>query len=294
MAIEKNIESSALIPHDPLQLYLAEVRRYPLLTREEELKLAILYQKNGDEGAAFKLVTSNLRLVIKIAMQYRRGFTKILDLIQEGNIGLMRAVQCFDPHRGVKLSSYASYWIKAFIMRFILNNWRLVKVGTTQSQRKLFFNLSKEKERLERMGFEATPKLLAETLNVSEGEVGEMTQRLGKSETSLFAQVGNKPGSFEVIDTIASEDGPLQDELVIEKERQEILRTKLKPFLDDLKERDRKIFKERVLAEEPRTLQDLGDEFGISRERVRQLEENMLRKAKKLFLNELEADFGLV
>src|SRR5213076_2191000 len=161
-----------------MQAYMAEVHRHPLLTRDEEHALAIRYREQGDLAAAARLVASNLRLVVKLAHQYHRNPLALLDLIQEGNIGLMQAVKKYDPERGVKLSSYAAWWIRAYILRFIMDNWKLVKLGTTEAQRKLFFKLRQEQERLTAQGFDVTPKLLAERLNVTEQDVVEMDQRL--------------------------------------------------------------------------------------------------------------------
>src|SRR5258708_15504744 len=164
---------------------MAEVWGHPLLSREEEHELAVKFARTRDPELAWRLVTANLRLVVKIAHEYRRAAFSLLDLIQEGNVGLMHAVQKYDPFRGVKLSSYAAWWIRAYILRYLMDNWRMVKLGTTQAQRKLFFNLRKEQERLLGQGFEAQPALLAEKLEVSEQDVREMDQRLGNDEVSL-------------------------------------------------------------------------------------------------------------
>src|SRR5918996_4129048 len=175
----------ALVAFDPLQRYLAEIRRFALLSREEEHRLAVRYKEYGDIQAAYKLVTANLRLVVMIAREYQRAFKNLLDLIQEGNVGLMEAVRNFDPYRGVRFPSYAVWWIRAYILRYIMNNWRMVKIGTTQAQRKLFFNLQKEKERLETEGFTPGPRLLAQHLGVKEEEVVEMEQRMSARDLSL-------------------------------------------------------------------------------------------------------------
>src|ERR1043166_2725537 len=177
--------AKAIVPTDTLQRYLSEIRRYPVLSREEEHKIAVEYKERGDVQAAYKLVTANLRLVVMIAREYQRAFRNLLDLIQEGNIGLMEAVKNFDPYRGVRFPSYAVWWIRAYIIRYVMNNWRLVKLGTTQAQRKLFFNLQKEKDRLAAPGFRARPKLLAQRLDVKEKEIVEMEQRLGGSDLSV-------------------------------------------------------------------------------------------------------------
>src|SRR5262245_55608269 len=194
---------------DPLAVYMSEIKRYPLLTREEEHELAVKYTKTGDVVAARRLVTANLRLVVKIAHEYRRAHRNLLDLIQEGNVGLLQAVKKYDPYRGVKLSSYAAWWIRAYMLKFILNNWRLVKIGTTQAQRKLFFNLRKEREKLEQLGFQPTAALLAEKLDVPEKEVVEMERRLAAPEASLDAPVGSggdDEGTRTRLDFLPSED----------------------------------------------------------------------------------------
>ncbi len=174
---------------DPLSRYFVEISRYALLSREEEKALAVRAHDHGDAGAAQQLALANLRLVVKIAMDYRRVWTNVLDLIQEGNLGLLQGVQRFDPHRGVKLSSYAAYWIRAYILKYLIDNIRLVRVGSSRAERKLFFRLNKEKQELESQGFEVGPKLLAERLDVSEEDVVDMEQRLSESELSLDAPI---------------------------------------------------------------------------------------------------------
>ena len=177
--------AGALVPFDSLQRYLAEIRRIPLLSREEEHTLAVRWHEKSDRQAAWRLVTANLRLVVMISREYQRAFHNLLDLVQEGNVGLLEAIKNFDPYRGIRFPSYAVWWIRAYIIRYIMNNWRMVKIGTTQAQRKLFFNLQKERDRLEREGFVAEPKLIAERLAVKEKEVVEMEQRLGGRDLSV-------------------------------------------------------------------------------------------------------------
>ena len=170
-ADESSSKDKALVPFEPLQRYLAEIRRFRVLSREEEHALAVEYKEFGNIEAAYKLVTANLRLVVMIAREYQKSFKNLLDLIQEGNMGLMEAVKNFDPYRGVRFPSYAVWWIRAYMIRYIMNDWRMVKIGTTQAQRKLFFNLQKEKDRIEAEGLVVGPKLLAQRLNVKEDEV---------------------------------------------------------------------------------------------------------------------------
>jgi len=279
----------AIRPATPLQAYLAEVRNYPLLTREEEIELAKRFQDEGDLQAARRLVTANLRLVVKIALEYYRNWMDLLDLIQEGNLGLMQAVKKFDPYRGIRLSTYSSFWIRAYILKFLMDNWRLVKIGTTQAQRKLFFNLKKEKERLEQFGFKPAPKMLAESLDVKESEVLEMDQRLGSRDESLDQPV-TEDGK-QTREMVLPSDGPGVDELVAEDEFVAIIKRKLMDFRRTLDQPDREkeaaIFDKRMMSDEPMTLQEVGELFGISRERVRQLESRLIKQLKEYLKKEL-------
>ena len=271
----------AISRFDPLSAYMREVQRHALLNPEEEHRLAIDYQKNPDDlAAAARLVTANLRLVVKIAYEYRRAYKNMMDLIQEGNIGLMQAVKKYDPYRGVKLSSYAAWWIRAYMLRFILNNWRLVKLGTTQAQRKLFFNLSKEKARLSALGIEPTDAEIAKRLNVAESDVAEMDKRLARSDASLDASVGESDGrSVSRVELMPSQ-GSTPDQIAEGAELSELLQDRLSEFREKLTGKDVIIFDKRVVADEPLTLQELGDEFGVSRERVRQLEARLTGKLR--------------
>lgn len=279
---------------DPLAAYMAEVTRHPLLSREEEVALARRYRDTGDVKAAYKLVASNLRLVVKLAHEYHRNPLSLLDLVQEGNIGLMQAVKKFDPDRGVKLASYAAWWIRAYILRYIMDNWKMVKLGTTEAQRKLFFKLRQEQERLLKQGIEVTPKLLADRLNVSEQDVVEMDQRLGNDELSIDAPL---PGSDDEKQTRADRLLPsaaqAPDESLGNQELRELFRTKLAKFAEGLNEKERFIFEKRLTSDEPMTLQDIGAQYGVSRERARQLEAALLERMKKYMREEI-ADFDLV
>jgi RNA polymerase sigma-32 factor len=279
----------ALARVDALQLYMQEVQRHPLLTAEEEHRLAEHYVKTGDVNAAARLVTANLRLVVKLAFEYRRAYRNIMDLIQEGNIGLMQAVKRYDPYRGVKLSSYSAWWIRAYILRFILNNWRLVKLGTTQAQRKLFFNLNKEKARLSAMGIEPTHAEVALRLNVDERDVVEMDRRLASGDASLDVSVGDSEGRQTTRMDLLSAAAPGPDQLTEGYELQELVRRHLDEFRTTLLGKELVIFDKRLVAEDPITLQQLGDEFGVSRERVRQLEARLTGKLRT-FLTEVLGD----
>jgi RNA polymerase sigma-32 factor len=286
---EDDSKEHALSRFDPMQAYLREVQRHPLLTPEQEHDLAMRYWQSGDVRSAHTLVTANLRLVVKIAYEYRRAYKNIMDLVQEGNVGLMQAVKKYDPTRGVKLSSYAAWWIRAYILRYILNNWRMVKLGTTQAQRKLFFNLNKEKQKLLAMGIDPTAKLIAERLNVEEKEVQDMDVRLGSSETSLDAPVGDSDGKSTARVDLMAAGGDLADVQLAEAELQNTLRGKLDTFRQTLKGKDLEIFELRLAAQdEPLTLQELGDRFGVSRERVRQLEARLVGRLRVHLKKELD------
>jgi RNA polymerase sigma-32 factor len=269
---EKAEAKSSLARVDALQMYMREVQRHALLSPPEEHRLAVHYSKSGDVEAAAKLVTANLRLVVKIAYEYRRAYRNMMDLIQEGNIGLMQAVKRYDPYRGVKLSSYAAWWIRAYMLRFILNNWRMVKIGTTQAQRKLFFNLSKEKARLSALGIEPSHAEIAKRLNVDEKDVVEMDRRLSRGDASLDASVSESDGKPTTRMDLLPAAGVGPDLIAEGSEIQEIVRERLEEFRKTLSGKDIAIFDKRLVSEEPMTLQQLGDEFGVSRERVRQLE----------------------
>jgi RNA polymerase sigma-32 factor len=279
--------SRSLARLDPMQQYLREVQSHPLLTPEEEHSLAIKYVETGDVAVAARLVTANLRLVVKIAYEYRRAYKQIMDLVQEGNIGLLQAVRRYDPYRGVKLSSYSAWWIRAYILRFILNNWRLVKLGTTQAQRKLFFNLNKEKARLSAMGIEPSPAEIARRLGVEEQEVVDMDRRLSAGEASLDAPAGDTEGrAVSRLDMLPTTDAA-PDTRVAQEEIQQLLKEKLSTFRTTLTGKDVQIFDERLVAENPLTLQELGDKFGISRERVRQIEARLTGRLREYLKSEL-------
>ena len=262
---------------DTLTRYMAQLGQHAPIPREEEHALAVRWREQGDVDAARQLVLSNLRLVVKIAMEYRRAWTNVLDLIQEGNLGLMQAVQRFDPYQGVKLSSYGAYWIRAYILKYIIDNIRMVRVGRSRAERKLFFRLNKEKRELERQGYEPEPKLLAEKLEVSEDEVRSMEQRLSESDLSLNAPVRRDESSAEYGDFLPA-PGASAEEHVGDAQLRAVFLEKVQAFAEDCNERERRIIDERLLAEEPRTLQELGREFGVSRERVRQLEARLLER----------------
>ncbi|MDL1955480.1 MAG: RNA polymerase factor sigma-32 [Candidatus Desulfofervidus auxilii] len=268
-----------------VQRYLWEINRYPILTPEEEFRLAKLYKEKHDREAAFKLITSNLRLVVKIALEFQHFWvSNLMDLIQEGNIGLMMALKKYDPDKGIRFSYYATFWIKAYILKFILDNWRLVKIGTTQAQRKLFYNLYKEKEKLAQLGYEPMPQLIAQRLQVRESDVIEMEQRMGSSEVSLDA-----PLSADTDDSLV-EVIPAQSETPEESwanaEIKELLRKKIDSIKESLSPKERDILELRLLSDKPLTLKEIGKKHGISRERIRQIEARLLKKLREYLKKE--------
>ena len=279
-------DDKALIRYDPLQRYLAEISHYKLITREREKELGLKIQEESDTEAAYELVTSNLRLVVKIALEFQRMWMQnLLDLIQEGNIGLMQAVKKFDPYKNVKFSYYASFWIKAYILKFIMDNWRLVKIGTTQGQRKLFFKLKKEKQHLIDQGFDPKPKLLSEKLGVSEREVIDMDQRLDGWDVSLDTPI-KEDSDTDRMDFVSSEAESAEDQMA-KKEIETLLHKKIDDFKKTMSSRELEIFELRVFSDSPATLQEIGDKYNISRERVRQIEKNIIKKIKEYLKNEL-------
>jgi len=273
------------IPYDPLKKYLSEVSKYPVLTREEELEISMKVFKDKDRAAAQKLAISNLKLVVKISLEYYNTYLNILDLIQEGNVGLLHAVKKYNPYKGTKFSTYASFWIRAYILKYIMDSWSLVKIGTTQGQRKLFYRLNKEKQKLEALGIYPAPKLLASTLDVKEEEVEDMEKRLAYTDISLEAPVHDESDDT-IMDMMKS--GENVEEVVAEKEKSDILAKKVAEFKKTLNDKELFIFEQRIMAEEPSTLQEIGARFSISRERVRQIENRVLKKFKERFKGEME------
>ena len=268
-------QKGGLVPLDPFAAYLQEAKKYPILTEEEEKELAIRLRETGDVDAAYQLTTANLMLVVKIAMTFKREWQNVMDLVQEGNVGLMKAVKNFDPFRGVRLSAYATWWIKSYILKYILDNWRLVRVGTTNARRKLLFNLKKEKERLEREGFDPSTKLLAKHFGVDEGEIIDVEASIGAFDVSF--------------DTPTHPDSPmtpaqsLSDGKSLEKgaeigQFREILQQKIEGFKSELKSTEIEILEKRILSESPQSLQEIGDQRGVTREAVRQSEQRLLKK----------------
>jgi RNA polymerase sigma-32 factor len=266
---------------DALKAYLHQISKYKLLSIEEEKELTKQLIETGDIEVAKKLVTANLRLVVKIALEYKSSYKNILDLIQEGNIGLMKAVSKYDPSKGAKLSYYASWWIRSYILKFILDNFRLVKIGTTQEQKKLFYNLMREKERLMNQGLEPDVKLISQNLGVSEKAVKEMDMRLSSSGSEVSIDKPQFADSNVTLGDMLSDDDTDDVESALgHMQGMNILQEHLQDFVEGLKERDKDVFKKRLLSEVPPSLQSIADEYGVSRERIRQIEERLIKHLK--------------
>jgi RNA polymerase sigma-32 factor len=263
---------------DGFEHYMAQVNRFDLLSPDEEYELAVRFRRDGDLEAAHRLVCANLRFVVKVAFEYRGYGLRLADLVQEGNIGLMQAVRKFDPERGLRLITYAVWWIRATIQNFIMKSWSLVKIGTTQAQKKLFYKFAQTRNALRNLTGAETHAAIAEELDVDEAVVEEMSLRLGHRDTSLDVELAAGEG-YSLLDVLADQRDN-QESLLIDREEREHLSRRASAALDDLPPRERQIIEQRILAETPRTLQEIADEFGISRERVRQLEQNALRRLK--------------
>ncbi len=289
------LSSTGLAPYDPLRRYLWEISRFATLSRDEEQRLAVLYHETGDREAAFRLVTSNLRLVVKIAMIYHKVYRNILDLIQEGNLGLMQALRRFDPGRGTRLPTYAAWWIKAYILKFLLDNSRMVRIGTTNARRKILMNLNREKRELEAKGIVPTSQLLAQNLGVEEKELLEVEQGMTGPDISLDAPVGDE-GDIRFEDTLNLMEQSV-DEKIAQGEFRHLLERKFEEFGGTLSERERIILNRRLVADQPQTLQQIADLYGISREAVRVAEKKLVAKIKKYMVESFgdvrEIEFNL-
>ena len=284
-----------LVRYDPVRHYLLEISKYEPLTPEEERRLAKLYHDEGDVEAARRLVTSNLKLVVKIAFLYNKVYTNLMDLIQEGNLGLLQAVKKFNPDKGARLPTYASWWIKAYIIKFILDNFRIVRVGTTNDRRKLLLNLRKEKRRLESQGIVPTSKLIAQNLSVSEEDVVDVENSIKSHELSLDAKMSNDSDLY-YLETLASTED-LIDEKLAAGQLKDFIDSKFTEFATFLSEKEKVILKERLLAEEPLTLQSIADRYGVTREAIRISEKKLVGRIKEYmkeaFEDIKEVDFSL-
>ena len=271
---------------DSFSKYLSEIRMFPLLDEQEEHRLAIRLFEENDLAAAQSLITSNLRFVVKIAAEYKNYGLKMLDLVQEGNIGLMLAVRKFNPYRGFRLITYAVWWIKAQIQSYIVSSWSLLKIGTTQAQRKLFFKLKQAKNAIQRMtGGDDDLMATAESLDVSEAEVEEMELRL-MGEVSLDAELVSGEGG-SLLETLVDER-PNQECQLSQLQEQQVLKHAVADAVSRLGEKEQFVVEHRISADEPMTLQEIADHFSISRERVRQIEENALKKIKGFLVSRIE------
>jgi RNA polymerase sigma-32 factor len=276
-------DTTEIARYDPLRRYLAEISRFIPLKRDEEHQLAIHYHETGDREAAYRLVTSNLKLVVKIAMIYQKVYRNLLDLIQEGNLGLIQAVKRFDPLRGTRLPTYAAWWIKAYILKFLLDNSRMVKIGTTNARRKILMNLNREKRELEAKGIVPTSKMLAENLGVDEQELRDVEQGMAGPDVSLDAPLG-EDSDTHYIDTLRMMEESV-DEKIAQGEFREMLERKFADFSETLSEREKEILTRRLIADEPETLQQIADRYGISREAVRVAEKKLIAKLKKYMVD---------
>jgi RNA polymerase sigma-32 factor len=270
-----------------LETYLVQINQFPLLTQEEEFKLAVRYRKHNDIDAAQKLITSNLKFVVKVAFEYKSYRVKLLDLIQEGNIGLMMAVKKFNPHKGYRFISYAIWWIRAYIQNFIIKTWSLVKIGTTQAQKKLFYKIGKIRKALESDGEnEKKYELLAHDLDVAKEDIIEMEQRMAARDLSLDAPF-DEGQELTHLDLL-KEDSPNQEEALAQEEEKKIREHEVQNAMKRLSEKEVYVIQNRIMAEDPLTLQQIGDHLKLSRERVRQIEGEALKKLKKEFSTQLE------
>ncbi len=262
--------------------YLQEIRQYRVLDREEANSLAVRFQKQDDLEAGHRLVLSNLRLVVKIALSYKKYWShNFLDLVQEGNIGLLRAVKKFDPYRGIKFSYYASYWIRAHILKFIVDNWRVVKICTTEAMRKLFFNLNKEIKSLELQGIKPDDELLAQRLRVKKSQVADAVKRINLSDLSFDAPL--RSDSEQTLQNITPGTAQITEEVAAKNEMKGRIKQVLAEAEDKLSERERFILRKRLFTDAPLTLQAIAEIFMVSRERIRQLESQLLYKLRLVF-----------
>jgi len=289
--------STAYLPvaTDSFEHYMVQINRFQLLEPEEEHALAKRYYEDEDLDAAHKLITANLRFVVKVAHEYRAYGMKMLDLVQEGNIGLMMAVKKFDPEHGTRLITYAVWWIRAYIHNYIIRTWSLVKIGTTQAQKKLFFKLRQTRDAIRRIsgntsdtGNPEETSAIADELEVRDDEVESMALRMSARDTSLDVQIKDNE-NHSLLDTL-TDNRASQEDLLLHHEKTLLLTSQVDASLKKLNPREQQIIQQRILSENPKTLQELADHFGVSRERIRQLEKNALRKMKEVLEPGLPAD----
>lgn len=279
---------SALVPADPVARYMAEIRKYPLLTREEEHSLAVQFRESGDREAAQKLITSNLRFVVKVALEYSKFGARLIDLIQEGNIGLMQAVKEYNPYKGVRLITYAVWWIRGQIQEFLMRHYSMVRIGTTHTQRKLFYELQRSRDQLEKMGLESGLMQISNRLGVSPEEVREMSERVLNRDLSLDRPNPSEKGTALDI-TPDPNEIPLDEELG-RREQLKILEDHIDKLRPHMNEREIYVLENRILNDEPLTLQEIGDKYGITREAARQMESRLIQKIREQMVSEPSND----
>lgn len=273
---------------DGLSSYIQHIQKYPLLTREQENEIAIRYKEHGNPKDAEILVTSNLRFVVKVAAEYSKFGSKLIDLIQEGNMGLMHAVREYNPYKGVKLITYAVWWIRGYIQEYLMRQYSMVRIGTTQNQRKLFYRLEKEKERLGSMGIEPSTKLLSTNLGVTEEELESMQQRLSSRDLSLDNPVGDENPS-RLLD-MATDGSDSADDVMVKEQSLFALEKAIEHIKPHLNEKENILLKQRILAENPKTLQEIGEEWGVTREAVRQMEARVIKKIRDTLASDEESN----
>lgn len=276
-------DTKAIAPTDPVARYMSEIRRYPLLTREQEHELAVRYREKGDKKAAEQLVTANLRFVVKVAAEYSKFGARLIDLVQEGNVGLMHAVKEFNPYKGVRLITYAVWWIRGYIQEYLMRQYSMVRIGTTATQKKLFYQLQREKEQLEKMGLEQGIAQLSGRLGVSQEEVQDMQQRLSSRDVSLDQPL-SEDGPARLIDLQSEADPSSVDDTLGLQEQLHQLTEKIDEIRPSLNERERFLLDARLLSDEPLTLQEIGEKYGITREAVRQMEVRLMDKIRKTMI----------
>lgn len=282
-SIEKVQSGDDVLVSDALTQYLAKIRNYPVLSKEQEHKLAVQYYETGDRAAAETLVKSNLKFVVKIAMEYSKFGAKLIDIIQEGNVGLMHALKEYNPYKGVKLISYAVWWIRGYIQDYLMKQQSLVKIGTNQKERKLFYQLEKEHAKILQEGLESTPLLLSQRLDVNEKDVLQMQQRLTQKDLSLDQTIGDD-NDTNWLERQTDEESEAMDEMIIHAEQLELLKEKIEELKKDLNDKEIQLLEQRILSDNPVTLKSLGDEWNVTREAARQTEARLIEKIKKAFL----------
>lgn len=290
--VQGNTNNKAIAPADPVTAYMAQIRKYPLLTKEQEKELAIKYFENKETQLAEVLVTSNLRFVVKIAAEYAKYGARLIDLIQEGNVGLMHAVKEYNPYKGARLITYAVWWIRGYISEYLMKQYSLVRIGTTQAQRKLFYQLQKERDALEKitqkeLGHQETVQLLSGKLGVSEADIESMSQRMSGRDVSLDQPINSSDGNSSLMDFQSGLEDDV-DDLMGHLEQIHLLKEKISDLRPNLNPREIELLDDRLLSDDPLTLQEIGEKYKISREAVRQMEARLIKKIRQLMVESEE------